>query len=126
MPAMEDVRAGRRPFVKLDVLHRENLEKVLVKHGIPGKNAIGGLSEEQIDWLNRCWHRLDPWQDSVEGLKRLKAKFIIAPQSNGNIALITNMAKRAGLPGTWFSERRWCSTTSPARHPTASPPSAWA
>lgn len=98
MPAMEDVRAGRRPFVKLDVLHRENLEKVLVKHGIPGKNAIGGLSEEQIDWLNRCWHRLDPWQDSVEGLKRLKAKFIIAPQSNGNIALITNMAKRAGLP----------------------------
>lgn len=91
-PAMEVIRSGRRGFVKLDVLHRENLEEVLRAFDITG------LSEEEKDWLNRAWHRLDPWPDAVEGLTRLKRKFILATLSNGNIALMVNMAKRAGLP----------------------------
>lgn len=91
-PAMEEVRSGRRPYVRLDVLHRENLLKVLARHGITG------LTDAEIDALNLAWHRLDPWPDSVEGLHALKRKFIIAPLSNGNIRLMVDMAKRAGLP----------------------------
>jgi 2-haloacid dehalogenase len=91
-PAMEEVRAGRRGFVKLDLLHRENLDEVLAMFGITG------ASESELDHLNCAWHRLDPWPDSVAGLTRLKRKFIIGTQSNGNVALMVNMAKRAGLP----------------------------
>jgi 2-haloacid dehalogenase len=91
-PQMEKVRSGEMPFTKLDVLHRMNLDMLFERYG------IGGISEEETDYLNRAWHRLDPWPDSVEGLTRLKKKFIIATQSNGNIALMVNMAKYAGLP----------------------------
>ena len=91
-PAMDEVRSGRRPFTILDVLHRESLMKLI------GRYAIAGLHDTDIDHLNRAWHRLDPWPDVAEGLTRLKRKFIIAPCSNGNIALMVNMAKRAGLP----------------------------
>ncbi|MGK7868758.1 haloacid dehalogenase type II [Falsiroseomonas sp. E2-1-a20] len=93
-PAMEQVRSGARPFVRLDVLHRENLEAVLRDHGLDPT----GIAEAELDGLNRAWHRLDPWPDSVAGLHRLRSRFIIAPLSNGNIALLLNMAKRAGLP----------------------------
>lgn len=94
-PAMEEVRSGRRPFVPLDVLHRENLEGLLRDSGIePGRD----IAEPDIEHLNRAWHRLDPWPDSVTGITRLKTRFIVAPHSNGNLALLTNMAKRAGLP----------------------------
>lgn len=91
-PSMEEVRSGRRPFVVLDVLHRESLMKLVARY------ALQNLSDEDIEQLNRAWHRLDPWHDSVPGLTRLKRKFIIAPCSNGNIALMVNMAKHAGLP----------------------------
>jgi 2-haloacid dehalogenase len=91
-PSMEEVRSGRRAFTILDVLHRESLDKLISRYGIKG------LSEADVDHLNRAWHRLDPWPDAVAGLTRLKSKFIIAPCSNGNIALMVNMAKRAGLP----------------------------
>ena len=91
-PAMEKVRSGEVPFTKLDVLHRWNLDSLLAQHNIEG------IPEDDIDDLNRAWHRLDPWPDAVEGLTRLKQRFIIATQSNGNIALMVNMAKRAGLP----------------------------
>lgn len=93
-PAMEEVRSGRRAFTRLDVLHRENLEGVLADLGIDP----AGIAETELDSLNRAWHRLDPWPDTVAGLTRLKQRFIIAPASNGNIALMLNMAKRAGLP----------------------------
>jgi 2-haloacid dehalogenase len=94
-PAMEEVRSGRRPFVSLDVLHRENLDALLRDSGIePGRD----IQEADLDDLNRAWHRLDPWEDSVEGVTRLKTRFIVAPHSNGNLALLTKMAKRAGLP----------------------------
>ncbi|MFO0998251.1 MAG: haloacid dehalogenase type II [Alphaproteobacteria bacterium] len=91
-PAMDDVRAGRRPWVKLDDLHRESLVKLLVRFDVKG------VSEAEIDDLNRAWHRLDPWPDVVAGLGRLKRKFILATLSNGNVALMVDMAKRAGLP----------------------------
>ena len=91
-PSMEEVRSGRRAFTILDVLHRESLDKLISRYGIKG------LSEADIQHLNRVWHRLDPWPDAVAGLTRLKSRFIIAPCSNGNIALMVNLAKRAGLP----------------------------
>jgi 2-haloacid dehalogenase len=94
MPAMEEVRAGRRPFARLDVLHRENLDKVLAEFEI---NAAD-IAASELDELNLAWHRLDPWPDSVPGLERLKTRFIIAPLSNGNIRLMLDMAKRAKLP----------------------------
>jgi 2-haloalkanoic acid dehalogenase type II len=93
-PAMEQVRAGKRPFVRLDVLHRENLEAILPEFGVDSATIAPG----ELDALNLAWHRLDPWPDSVGGLVRLKAGYIIAPLSNGNIILMLDMAKRAGLP----------------------------
>lgn len=93
-PAMEEVRSGRRPFTRLDVLHRENLDLVLRDHGIDP----AAIAAEELDWLNRAWHRLDPWPDTIPGLIRLRAKHFLAPLSNGNILLLANMAKRAGIP----------------------------
>ena len=90
-PAMEEVRSGRREFTRLDVLHRENLEKVIKAAGIEAAPA-------DLDALNLAWHALDPWPDVLLGLYRLKRKFFLAPLSNGNILLLANMAKRAGLP----------------------------
>jgi 2-haloacid dehalogenase len=91
-PSMEEIRSGRRPYVRLDVLHRENLVRVLERSG------IAGVTDAEIDALNLAWHRLDPWPDSVAALTRLKRSYIIAPLSNGNIRLMVDMAKRAGLP----------------------------
>jgi 2-haloacid dehalogenase len=91
-PAMQRVRTGALPWARIDDLHRVILDELLVKHG------IAGLSEEEKAHLNRAWHRLDPWPDAVEGLARLKRSFIIGTLSNGNTALLVNMAKRAGLP----------------------------
>jgi len=91
---MEEVRSGRRAFVRLDVLHRENLLAVLADYGID----LTSVPAEDVDELNLAWHRLDPWPDSLSGLTRLKATRIIAPLSNGNIVLMLDMAKRAGIP----------------------------
>lgn len=91
-PAMNRVRQGELPWMNMDALHRMNLDDVLDRFGIEG------LGESERDAFNRVWHRLDPWPDSVEGLRRLKAKFTVATLSNGNVALLVNMAKRAGLP----------------------------
>jgi len=93
-PAMEQVRAGHRPFTRLDVLHRENLDGVLRDHGLDP----AAIAAEELDWLNRAWHRLDPWPDTIPGLIRLRARHFLAPLSNGNILLLANMAKRAGIP----------------------------
>jgi len=90
-PAMEEIRQEKRPFEILDVLHRENLDCILPRFG------LAEISEEDKDKLNLCWHRLQGWPDSSEGLKALKRRFILATQSNGNIALIVNMAKGADL-----------------------------
>ena len=90
--AMEEVRAGRIPFCKLDVLHRRNLDRILPRFG------IGGLAEETARDLNLAWHRLDAWPDVQSGLVRLKRSFMIAPVSNGNISLMVDLARRNGIP----------------------------
>ena len=92
--SMEPIRLGLRPFTRLDVLHAENLDAVLADWGIDTSK----MDRADIEHLNRAWHRLDPWSDSVEGLRRLKRHTFIAPLSNGNIVLLANMAKRASLP----------------------------
>ena len=91
-PAMDRVRKGEMPWTNLDDLHRMLLEDLLKEF------RIEGLSEEEKDWWNRVWHRLKPWPDSVAGLTRLKKKYTIAPCSNGNVALLNDMAKHSGLP----------------------------
>ncbi len=91
-PSMEKIRKGQRPWTKLDVLHYENLNALL------DELEIDTLDETAKRHLNRAWHRLSPWSDSVEGLLRLKKKYILATLSNGNVSLIVNMAKNAGLP----------------------------
>jgi len=91
-PMMDRVRSGASPWTKLDDLHRMGLDQLLREF------KIEGLSEAEIDQFNRAWHRLDPWPDSVPGLTRLKTRYILATLSNGNVALMVNMAKRAGLP----------------------------
>jgi 2-haloacid dehalogenase len=93
-PAMEEVRSGRRPFTRLDVLHLENLIAILPEYGIDPAR----VPPSERDALNLAWHRLDPWPDVVAGLERLKPRYILAPLSNGNIILMLDMAKRAGLP----------------------------
>ena len=91
-PSMDRVRRGEIPWTPLDDLHRQALQKIVQEFGIDPMGA------EQLDELNRAWHRLDPWPDSIPGLLRLKRRFILATLSNGNVALLVNMAKRAGLP----------------------------
>ncbi len=91
-PAMNLVRTGKLPWMKIDQLHRRILDQLLEEF------HVTGLTEADKDHLNRAWHRLRPWPDAVEGLTRLKGRFIIATLSNGNVSLLTNMAKHAGLP----------------------------
>ena len=90
-PAMEEIRKGNRSFTILDILHMENLKKISSRFGLEK------LSSDDFDLLVKAWHRLPGWPDSSEGLNKLKTKFIIATQSNGNIALMVNMAKYSNL-----------------------------
>lgn len=91
-PQLETVCSGARPWVNLDVLHREALDGVLAEAGFDEAPA------EARDELTLAWHRLDPWPDTVAGLTRLKAVAVVAPHSNGHVALLLQMARRAGLP----------------------------
>jgi 2-haloacid dehalogenase len=91
-PGMEEVRSGRRAWTILDVLHRESLEALAAKYGLAG---LGGDDKAHI---NKVWHRLKPWPDAVAGLERLKKRYIIGTLSNGNVGLLTRMAKFAALP----------------------------
>jgi len=91
-PYMDRVSTSQLAWTKLDDLHRQMLEETLHKF------AIHNLTEEEKRHFNRAWHRLKPWPDAVPGLERLKKRFVVATLSNGNISLLTNMAKNAGLP----------------------------
>lgn len=92
-PSMDEVRKHpERGFVILDALQRQSIEPLAARLGITG------LTAADFDYLTGGWHRLNPWPDSVPGLTRLKTKFMISPLSNGNVGLLANMAKRAGLP----------------------------
>ena len=91
-PAMEEVRSGRAPFRKLDLLHRENLDRIRPRFG------LADLSEDLARNLNLAWHRIDAWPDVPSGLGRLKRRFMLAPVSNGNISLMVDVARRNGFP----------------------------
>jgi len=91
-PGMEEVRSGREPFAKLDVLHRQGLVRLLPRFGLQN------LSDDVLDDLTLVWHRLDAWSDVPAALGRLKRKFIIAPVSNGNISLMVDLARRNNFP----------------------------
>ncbi len=90
--AMDRVRRGELPWLHIDTLHRMILDSIVDSHG------LAGLTETERVHLNRAWHRLPAWPDSVRGLTRLKARHTITPLSNGNFSLLTEMAKHAGLP----------------------------
>jgi 2-haloacid dehalogenase len=90
-PAMEEVRSGRVPFSKLDALHRRNLDALLARLG------FDHIDEPARAELNLAWHRLDAWPDVAQGLARLRARFLIAPCSNGNISLMVDLARRNGF-----------------------------
>lgn len=91
-PSMDKVRRGEIPWTKIDNLHRMILDKLLADFGITN------LTEEEKDHLNRVWHRLKPWPDAIAGLERMRSKYILATLSNGNVALLVNMAKSSALP----------------------------
>jgi 2-haloacid dehalogenase len=91
-PAMQRARSGEIPWTNVDGLHRVILDTIVARFG------LDALSEAERAHLNRVWHRLDPWPDAVIGLQRLKSRYVVSTLSNGNIALLVNMAKRAHLP----------------------------
>ena len=91
-PSMNRVRQGELPWTRIDDLHRMILDELLNKYGIEG------LTEDEKRDFNKAWHRLDPWPDSLAGLTRIKQRYIIATLSNGNVGLLTNMAKYGSLP----------------------------
>ena len=91
-PSMDRVRKGELPWTRLDDLHRASLNQLVRDFGIQG------LSEDDLVHINLGWHRLHAWPDAVPGLTRLKSRFIIGPLSNGNVSLLLNMAKFAGIP----------------------------
>lgn len=91
-PSMDRVRKGELPWTNIDTLHRMVLDRLLSEFGVTG------LTGAEKDHFNRVWHRLKPWPDAVDGLTKLKRRYIIATLSNGNVALLANMAKFAGLP----------------------------
>lgn len=93
-PAMEEVREGRRSFVVLDVLHRENLDRILPDFG------LADISDDLRDEMTLFWHKLDPWPDSPGGMKRLRTRYDVAAHSNGNIALMSELSRHANLPFT--------------------------
>jgi 2-haloacid dehalogenase len=92
-PAMDEVRTGRRPFSKLDELHRRNLD-VIMRDSF----ELDHVDDKTRSTLNRAWHRLDAWPDAAAGLARLRARFLIAPCSNGNISLMVDLARANDLP----------------------------
>jgi 2-haloacid dehalogenase len=90
-PAMEEVRAGRLPYTKLDILHRRTLQQIAPLFG------LDKLEPTKIDQLTLAWHHLDAWKDVPAGLARLRRRFLVAPVSNGNIAIMTDLARRNGV-----------------------------
>ncbi|MCC6711729.1 MAG: haloacid dehalogenase type II [Candidatus Dadabacteria bacterium] len=90
-PAMDLVRKGRLPWTNIDSLHRMVLDRLLSEF------EIDGLTEEEKDHFNRAWHRLSPWPDSIRGIERLRTRYVVATLSNGNVSLLVDMAKNAGL-----------------------------
>lgn len=91
-PAMETIRSGERGYIKLDQLHRENLDQLLVRY------QLDKLDNTELDNINRIWHRLQPWPDVLPALHELRKHQVLASLSNANVALMVNMAKHSDIP----------------------------
>ena len=91
-PEKDRVRGGLIPWTNLDALHRHALAALLPRFG------LDALDDDARAHLTHAWHRLDPWPDALPGLARLHGRFILGPLSNGNVSLLVEMARRAGLP----------------------------
>ena len=119
-PNMNKVRTGGQPWTNLDALHLMALKKLLPAYlnGTPRKALVGA----NLDHIARMWHRLKAWPDAVTGLKRIKSKHIIGTMSNGNVALLTNMAKFAGLPWDLVFSAEWVHHYKPDRETYLSAP----
>jgi 2-haloacid dehalogenase len=119
-PNMQKVRSGELPWTNLDALHRMALETLLPRflNGTPAR-AVRAADRERI---NTMWHRLKAWPDAVSGLKRLKTRHVIGSMSNGNVALLTNMAKFAGLPWDLVFSAEWVRHYKPDRETYLSAP----
>lgn len=89
-PSMNRVLSGELPWTNLDDLHRASLLALLDERSIPA-------SERDVDGMVRFWHRLEAWPDAPDGIRRLKTRYVVASMSNGNMALLTNLSKYAGL-----------------------------
>ena len=119
-PAMQRIRSGNREYVQLDILHRENLVTVLDQTGLHD-----AFSEDEITELNHAWEKLPAWPDSSPGLYALKEKAIIAPCSNGSIAIMTRIAKYSDLPWDCILGAEIAQTTSPPKTRTSSQWKRW-
>ena len=91
-PSLEQVRSGARPWTYLDRLHRESLQELVTEF------RLEAISESELDHLNRAWHRLSPWPDSREGLRRLRERFTLTTLSNGNVGLLVDLVREGDLP----------------------------
>lgn len=91
-PSMDRVRRGELPWTNLDALHRASLAELAPRFGLVGQTPA------DMEWIALGWHRLRPWPDSVGGLQRLRLKYVLSPLSNGNVALLVDVARGAGLP----------------------------
>ena len=119
-PNMNKVRTGELPWTNLDALHLMGLKKLLPAYlnGTPRKSLVGA----DLEHITRMWHRLKAWPEAVAGLKRIKSKHIIGTMSNGNVALLTNMAKFAGLPWDLVFSAEWVHHYKPDRETYLSAP----
>lgn len=114
-PTLERVRTGKRPYAKLDALHRENVQPVLARHGVANAGA------DTLDALMNAWRRLPAWPDVPPGLARLRERFLLAPVSNGNISLMAGLARHNGFHWTPFWAPNSPTTTSPTPRSTSPP-----
>ncbi len=91
-PGMEEIRSGRIPFSRLDVIHRRMLDRIRPRFG------LDNVDESVLGELNMAWHKLDAWPGVAEGLMRLRSRYLLAPCSNGNISLMIDLARRNEFP----------------------------
>jgi 2-haloacid dehalogenase len=87
------VRSGERKWADQDELQRESMVRLAPEFG------VARLHNDALNELVRMWHELPPWPDAVTGVDKLRSHYIVAPLSNGHVAMLVQLAKAAGI--TW-------------------------
>ena len=90
---LDDIIAGRRPWLRVDRIYRQTLDTLLEHRGLAAT-----FTAVERDELNAVWGRLEAWPDSVEGLARLRKRFVVSTLSNAGMATMVAVVKHAGLP----------------------------